>query len=102
MADLVLDLVHRQLKLGGRPVGDPILGQHGADLGEGEAQLLALENHGQTIPVPGAVDPRRAVAAGREKPTILVKAQSPQGNTELTRQIADGVELAALSSDVAV
>ena len=53
------------------------LGQHGADLGQRESELLTLEDDGEAGAVAGIVDARCALAARREQAAILVETQSP-------------------------
>src|SRR5215210_5424353 len=56
MGDLVLDLLRAEPELGGRGKGALALRQHVADLDQGEAELLALQDNGQAGPVAGIVN----------------------------------------------
>jgi hypothetical protein len=96
VSDLLLNLGERQLQVGGRRLAGALLGHHGANLGQGEAKLLALQNHGEARPVASVVDAGRTLATGRQKAAILIKPESTQRHAELTGKIADRVGLRAV------
>jgi hypothetical protein len=68
MADLVLDLVEGELEIHSRSIARPFFRQHRADLGQGEAELLALEDDGETLAIPGIVDARVPSRRGDRRP----------------------------------
>ena len=76
------------------PAAGALLGQHGADLGEGEAELLALQDHGEALAVAGIVDAGGSVPAGGQEAAILVEPQGAEGDSELAGEIADRVQFA--------
>src|SRR5215204_5352086 len=82
MRDLILDLGDRQLQVRGRSLGAAILSEHGADLGQGEAELLALQDHGEAVAVTGIIDASGAFARRREESAVLVESQRSQGHAE--------------------
>jgi hypothetical protein len=93
MADLIVNLVERQLQVCGRNLATALLGDHRADLGEGEAELLPLQNHREARAVTGIINARSAISPGREKTAVLVEAQRPQRDPELAGEVADRVSL---------
>ncbi len=66
VGDLVVDLVEGELQVGGRHFAAALFRDHRADLGEGEPELLALQDDGKAGAVTGIVDSSGTVAAGRE------------------------------------
>ena len=80
MPDLDLDLVEGELEVHGRLVARALLGHHGADLGEREAELLALQDHREAVTVAGVIDAGRSVAARGQEPAILVEPQGPESD----------------------
>ena len=78
MADLVFDLVQGELEVQSGPVARALLGYHGADFGEREAELLALQDHREAVTVAGIVDASGSVAARGQQAPVLVKAQGAE------------------------
>jgi hypothetical protein len=62
---------------------------HFADLGEGEAELLAFEDHKQPLTVGAGEDPPPAVALGRKQATALIEPQGAMGQREFTGELVD-------------
>src|SRR5882757_5288750 len=62
---------------------------HLADLGEREAELLALQNESQPVPVRAAEDALAPLAHRREQAAALIEAQRTQRDAELLGEIRD-------------
>src|SRR5690349_10723455 len=71
-------------------------GEHGADLDEREAALLALQDQRKTSTIALRIDARQARAGGRDQSARFVEAQGTQRDAEIAGEIADG-ELPGLS-----
>jgi hypothetical protein len=67
VGDLVVDLVERELEVSRRDF-TALLGDHGADFRQGEAELLALEDDGKSGAIAGVIDASRALARGERRP----------------------------------
>src|SRR5262245_26435316 len=64
---------------------------HLADLGQREAELLALDDHGEAVAVLAAEDAAPPVALRREQATALIEAQRTVGQVELAGELVDTV-----------
>ena len=94
MRELIVDLLSRQPQLR-RPFAALGALQKALNLGEREAELLALEDELEPRPLSTVVEARGAGALGLEKAAILVEAQRPQRDAEFPGEVADGVAAAA-------
>src|SRR3954471_5474126 len=64
-------------------------GDHLPNFTESETQLLALQDQGKARPIALRVQTTQSLALRREKSLVLVEAQRPQRNAEVTRQLAN-------------
>ena len=93
MRELIVDLLSRQPQLR-RPFAALGPLQKALNLGEREAELLALEDELEPSPLSTVVEARGAGPLGLEKAAILVEAQRPQRDAEFPGEVADGVAAA--------
>ena len=93
MGDLLHALLARQLQLLVRTGVVALVGlDHFRDLGQREAEALALEDELQAHAVRGAVETGEPFATRREEALVLVEAQGAQGDVELAREVSDRVD----------
>src|SRR4029079_11028821 len=88
--DLLQALVGRKLQVVGTRVPGLRL-DHLADLGQSEAELLALENEREAVAIGAAENAAAALALRRDQPAAVVEAQGAQGEAEFLGELGNGV-----------
>jgi hypothetical protein len=89
--DLVAELAQRLGRLGRAAVVRRIEFEDFADVGQAEANPLALQDQGQAGAVAIIVDPVQSLARRREQPLVLIETQRSRRHFEFDTQLADGV-----------
>src|SRR6202034_3623211 len=90
MADLGDDLLRIELILEVRRLRRPLAADQVLDFGQGEAELLALEDHLHPDAVGPAIKSSVALAARLDQAAILIEPQRAQADAEQSRRLADG------------
>ena len=90
MADLGVDLLRIELILEVRRFGRPLAADQVLDFCQGEAELLALQNHFHANAVGSAVVAGVALPARLDEAAILIEAQRAQADAECARHLTDG------------
>ncbi len=94
VSDLVADLIDGQAQ--GQPMGRGaevtlVALNHAGDFTERETKLLALQDNGQTLTIPIAVQADSAAPARAQQSFVFIKAQGAQRHPEVPRKIADQI-----------
>src|SRR6185437_4724282 len=90
VADLGDDLLRIELILEIRRFARPLAADQILDFGEGEAKLLALEDHLHPHAVGRPIIPSVAFPARLDEPAILIEPERAQADAKQARHLADG------------